>query len=96
MEILFITPRNAGVTSDQIAAARRDEVRAVWQLVKAGTIREIYFSPERPAVVGVLECASVDEARGIMTSLPMARLGLIDFEFHSLAPYDQLEMLFER
>jgi quinol monooxygenase YgiN len=94
MKILFITKRKADVTSEQIAALRLEEVPAVWRLVKAGSLREIYFSPERPAVVGVLECENIDRARELLGMLPMAAAGLIDFELLSLQPYDQFELLF--
>lgn len=94
MKVLFVTKRTAGTTTEQIAALRLEEVPAVWQLLKAGSLREIYFSPERPAVVGVLECASVDEARQILGMLPMAAAGRIDFDLLSLQPYDQFELLF--
>jgi muconolactone delta-isomerase len=94
MKVLFITRRNPSVTSEQIAALRPEEVRAVWRLVKAGTLREIYYTAERPAVVGVLECAGAEEARAIMATMPMAQHGLIDFEFLPLTPYDQFELLF--
>lgn len=96
MKVLFITKRTAGTSAEQIASLRLEEVPAVWRLLKAGRLREIYFSPERPAVVGVLECASLDEARQVLGTLPMAAAGLIDFDLLSLQPYDQFELLFRR
>ena len=67
----------------------------MWKLVANGVIREIWFCPERPAVAGMLECASVDEARATLRALPMPAAGLIDFEFLTLQPYDQFGLLFD-
>ncbi len=94
MKILFRTRRTPGVTSEQIAALRLQEAAAVWRLVAAGTLREIYFSPDGPAVFGVLEADGVDDARRAMGALPMPQRGLIDFEFFRLQPYDQFGLLF--
>ena len=96
MKLMFITRRRTGVSDAQIAEARPDEVRAVWALVKAGQLREIYFAPERPAVIGMVEVASRETAEEMLAALPMARRGLIEFELLTLRPYDQFELLFER
>lgn len=95
MKIQFITRRAPGVSNEQIAAMRPREAAAVWKLVASGVIREIWFCPERPAVIGMLECASIEEARATMRTLPMPVAGLIDFEFFTLLPYDQFGMLFD-
>lgn len=95
MQILFMTRRMPGVADAAIAARRLEEAAAVWKLVARGMIRDIWFAPDRPAVVGLLECASLEEARATMGALPMPAAGLIDFEFLTLAPYDQFGMLFD-
>ena len=94
MKIQFITRRMPGVSNEQIATMRLQEAAAVWKLVARGVIRELWFCPDRPAVVGMLECASLEAARATMRALPMPAAGLIDFEFLSLMPYDQFGLLF--
>jgi muconolactone delta-isomerase len=94
VKILFKTRRNAGVSTEQIAAMRLDEAAAVWRLVSTGFVREIYFSPEGPAVIGVVEAESTEEARQALQRLPMPAAGLIDFDLFSLQPYDQFALLF--
>ncbi len=94
MKILFKTRRNPGVSTEQIVAMRLDEAAAVWRLVTSGFIREIYFSPEGPAVFGVVEAENIDIARQALHRLPMPAAGLIDFDIYSLQPYDQFALLF--
>lgn len=94
MKFLFMTRRQPGVSTEQIVALRLAEAAAVWRLVAAGTIREIYYCPERPAVIGVLEGENMDQARAVMAALPMPSAGLIDFDFFTLQPYDQFGLLF--
>ena len=95
MKILFKTRRQPGVTDEQIQALRLREAAAVWKLVASGTLREIWFSPDGPAVLGLLECDGVEQAREVMRALPMPAAGLIDFDFHRLLPYDQFALLFK-
>lgn len=94
MKILFRTKRQPGVGNEQIAALRLQEAAAVWKLVAAGTIREIWFSPDGPAVIGMLECDGLTAAQRAMGALPMPAAGLIEFEFFRLQPYDQFALLF--
>jgi len=94
VKILFKTRRLPGVTTEQIVTLRLQEATAVWKLLAAGTLREIWFSPDGPAVFGTLECDSLDDAKAVMAALPMPAAGLIDFDFHRLLPYDQFGLLF--
>lgn len=94
MKILFMTRRVVGVSADQIATLRLAEAAAVWKLVAAGFIREIYFSPGAPTVIGIVECENVEAARRTMRQLPMLSANLIDFDFHELQPYNQFALLF--
>jgi muconolactone delta-isomerase len=94
MKILFRTRRLPGVIDAQIVALRLQEAAAVWKLVAAGTLREIWFSPDGPAVFGMLECEGLEQARAVLQALPMPAAGLIDFDFHRLLPYDQFGLLF--
>lgn len=94
MKVLFITHRLPGVSTEQIVALRLAEAAGVWKLVASGSIREIYYSPARPAVIGILECGNLDQAREIMATLPMPTAKLIDFDFFTLQPYDQFGLLF--
>jgi muconolactone delta-isomerase len=70
------------------------EAHRAWELLQAGVIRELYFRTDRHAAVLVLECASTQEARDVLTTLPLVAAGLITFELIPLAPYPGFARLF--
>jgi hypothetical protein len=94
MKLLAISRRAQGATGEDIARLQRPEVAAVWAMIGAGFIREIYFDPARPAVVLILEAASVAVAEAQLATLPMAKAGVIGFDLLTLGPYRQIETLF--
>lgn len=71
----------------------RQEAAAVWALRQPGIIRDIWFTPDRHAVI-MLECPNAAEARRHLATLPLVRAGSIDFLVHELASYDGFERLF--
>lgn len=94
MKIMAMTRRVEGATFDDIQKLQIPEVTKVWQGIADGTIREIYFDPEKPCVVVILEMESRDAAKAFMAELPMVKAGLIDFDYTVLGPYTQLAHLF--
>lgn len=94
MKILALEQEVPGVTAGQFPPHLQAEARRVWDLYKAGVIREMYFRQEKTDAVLVLECASVAEAWEALETLPLVREKLIDFELIPLTPYPGLERLF--
>jgi hypothetical protein len=56
--------------------------------------RWVYFRADEHIAVLVLKCVSVDEARLMLNTLPLARAGLIEFEIITLVPYPGFARLF--
>jgi len=96
MKILALEKDVPGVTAEQFPPHLQAEARRVWELYKAGIIREMYFRQEKTDAVLILECTDAAEAREILNSLPLVREKLIDFEIIPLVPYPGLERLFFR
>ncbi len=70
------------------------EARRVWELQQRDQLREVWFTvPDRRAVL-LLECASVEEAGGLLATLPLVREGFIAFDLLALRPYDGFERMF--
>ena len=94
MKILALERELPGITAEQFPPHLQAEARRVWDLYKAGILREMYFRQEKTEAVLVLECDSVAEARAALGTLPLVREKLIDFELIPLVPYPGLERLF--
>lgn len=94
MKILAISHTPEGVTPQQFAPHLHAESLGVWELMQADILREIYFRKNRQGVVLVLECASEDEARSALATLPLVKDGIITVELIPLIPYDGLSILF--
>jgi hypothetical protein len=72
-----------------------DETLKVWDLYLKETIREIYFTEERNAVL-LLECKDKSEAEQLLNQLPLVKQKLISFEIYELHPYTGYSILFEK
>ena len=96
MKILALEQELPGHTEDDFSPYLKAEAERVWALYQEGLIRELYFRADRNEAVLVLECASLDEARAALDSLPLVRAGLIDFELIPLRPYPGFSRLFAR
>ena len=73
---------------------KQAEARKVWELHQADILREIYFRADQSAAVLMLECATLDDARDVLNSLPLVRAGFITFELIPLRAYPGFSRLF--
>ena len=96
MKILALEHELPEATADKFWVHARDEARTVWALHQAGVIREMYFRADRSEAVLVLECASVNEAQEVLSTLPLVQNRLITFDVIPLKPYSGIERLFEK
>jgi muconolactone delta-isomerase len=74
----------------------KEEAERVWELHQSGVIRELYFRADRSAAVLMLECAHPNEARTVLSTLPLVCRGVIDFDVVPLVAYPGFARLFER
>ncbi len=70
-----------------------DEAARVWELKQSGIIREIFFRADRRDAVIFLEGESEEEVMQILSSLPLVKQGLIQFELIPLKSYDGFDLL---
>ena len=82
----------ANADSDALLLA---ETRAVWELVQAGTIREIYFREGPTQAVIILEAGSTQQAEEILARLPLVAAGRTRFNVIGLRPSPGFARLFE-
>lgn len=95
MKILAIERDVEGVQDSAFTGqVKKAEAARVWELYQAGVIRELYFRQDQTSAVLMLECADVEEAGRVLSSLPLVAQGLIKFEIIPLAAYPGFARLF--
>ncbi len=96
MKILALEHELPNATAKGFQKYAKDEARKLWELYKAGVIREANFRVDRSEAVLVLECQTVEEAREALSTLPFVENQLITFELIPLKAYPGFERLFEK
>ena len=96
MKILALEKEIPNTTPEQFAPHLKAEATRVWELYKSGQLREIYFRGNRSEAVLILECADVEEAHSLLSTLPLVKEGLISFDVIPLVPYPGFERLFAK
>ncbi len=94
MKILAIEQETEGVTAQDFQPLLSAESLKAWELYQAGSLRELYFHKDRHIAVLILECNDEQEARDILSTLPLVKAGLITFDILPLIPYDGFSRLF--
>lgn len=96
MKILAIEKELSHSKPENYKACLKEEASAVWNLYVEGIIRELYFRADVKCAVLLLECQSVEDARTIISDLPIVKNKLSTFDIIPLVPYDGFERLFEQ
>jgi muconolactone delta-isomerase len=96
MKLLALEKELPGATPEAFQPLLKSEAWRIWELQQSGTLRETYFRADQHSAVLVLECGNIEEARQLLSTLPLVNAGLIAFEIIPLAPYDGLSRLFDK
>lgn len=91
MKILALEKECEGKTEEEFQKYSEAEAMQVWHLYKSEKIREIYFRGNQKSAVIILECKDSEEAKEILSSLPLVKNKLIYFEIIPLIPYPGFE-----
>ena len=94
MKFLAIEKQIPGVAPDRFLPLLEHEAATVWDLYQSGLVRELYYRADRSEAVLVLECGSLEQAQQALSSLPLVRESLIEFEIIPLIPYPGFARLF--
>jgi len=92
MKILAIEKEIKGAKWDNVSDLLKNEARHVFELYLSDTLREIYFTENKNAVL-VLESEDKLTAKKLLDSFPLVESGKIEFEFMELRPYNGYERL---
>lgn len=94
MKILAIEKELKTVDWENESQTLVEEAKAAYKMLLSGTLREIYFTGSKNAVL-VLECEGKVAAQLLLDQLPLVRKGIIKFELMDLRPYTGFTRLME-
>jgi hypothetical protein len=95
-EVLVIQTVKQGVTAQQIQqimAIMPSEIQATVKLYFDGKIRQWYSRGDGKGVIFLVDARTVDEARALMETLPLAKEQLMDHEYIPVGPLMPLKAL---
>lgn len=95
MKILALERESPEAAPEKFQPHLGAEAARAYELYQRGLIRELYFHQERHTAILVLECADANEARNVLSTLPLVEAGLITFELIPLVPYPGFARLFK-
>lgn len=87
-EIIDIDWQNAG-------EILKKEARQVYDIYLKGILREIYQTEHNNAVL-ILECESMEKATEALSTLPLVKERMIEFDIVQLLPYKGMLRIIER
>lgn len=92
MKILAIETETENVEWDNLEGLLKAEAQHVYQLYLSDSLREIYFTETKNAVL-VLETENKKAALKLLDTLPLVKAGKIIFEVMELKPYTGYERI---
>ncbi len=90
MATLTVKP---GITRDQIMKVMQKEVRDTVRLYLDGKIQQWFARGDGKGVVFLLDCKSVEEAKGVLEALPLIKENFASFDYLPLGPLAPLGFL---
>ncbi|MBK7811131.1 MAG: superoxide dismutase [Saprospiraceae bacterium] len=92
MKILAIENEIEGVEWDHLEDLLKEEALHVYNLYLSDSIREIYFTENKNAIL-ILETEDKKTAINLLDTLPLVKSGKIRFELMELRPYSGYERI---
>ncbi|HXO99816.1 MAG TPA: hypothetical protein VN813_04905 [Luteibacter sp.] len=95
MKVFAIGSGKAPLTPEQKQQYMPNEVPATLQLYLDGKMEQFWFREDVPGVIFLMNVASLDEAKAVIGTLPLAQAGLLNFGFWQVGPLAPLGLLIQ-
>jgi len=86
MKILALENEISGVEWGGMEDLLKDEAHSIYDLYLSGSLREIYFTENKNAIL-VMETIDKKAAIALLNTSPLVKYGKIKFEVMELLPY---------
>ncbi|URX63835.1 hypothetical protein KR767_07215 [Luteibacter anthropi] len=93
MKVFAIGSGSAPLTPEQRQQYMPSEVPATLRLYLDGKMDQFWFRGDTPGVVFLINAETVEEARDIVGTLPLAKASILNFDFIPVGPLAPLGML---
>ena len=87
MKVIVIATRKQDAKPEDFEPHLDAEVKHALGMYRDEAVREIYSRADGKGAIVVLECEDVSHAERLMSGLPLAAAGLLNFEFYGTKPY---------
>ena len=95
MKILALEKEIEGVKWENAENLLVQEAQHVFQLYISDSLREIYFTEDKKAVL-IMETKDIEEAKILLDTLPLVTCGKIKFDIMELKPYTGYERVIKK
>ena len=95
MKILALEKEIEGVKWENAENLLVQEAQHVFQLYISDSLREIYFTEDKKAVL-IMETKDSGEAKILLDALPLVKEGKIKFDIMELKPYTGYERVLKK
>ena len=95
-EVMVILTVRQGVTRQQIMNIMPTEIRATVKLYLDGRIRQWYSRGDGKGVILLVDAKTVEEAHGLIDTMPLSKENLVDHEYIPVGPLMPLTALIAR
>jgi len=95
MKILALEHEIEGVEWDNTEKLLEQEAQCVFQLYLSDSLREIYFTEDKNAVL-IMETKDRKTAEKLLDDLPLVKSGKISFKILELRPYTGYERIIKK
>jgi len=95
MKILALEKEIEGVKWENAENLLVQEAQHVFQLYISDSLREIYFTEDKKAVL-IMETKDIEEAKILLDTLPLVKEGKIKFDIMELKPYTGYERIIKK
>lgn len=95
MKVFAIGSGKAPLTPELKQQYMPVEVPATLKLYLDGKMEQFWFRGDTPGVVFLMDVESVDDAKHVVGALPLAKAGILNFEYIPVGPLAPLGLLIQ-
>lgn len=96
MKIIAIDRILPSASEEKIRDVVIQDALHTWVLYSNDVIRELYFRKDRPGVVLIMETPTVGDARMLLSSFPLVKAGVIEFDIIPVGHFVPFGTLFSQ